>query len=202
MGKKSGYILLHRSLLEHWVYQEKPFSKGQAWIDLLLLANYEDKKTYFRGKLVTCKRGTVNLSIQELSKRWGWNWRTTKNFILSLERESMCILECTRECTTITIVKYDDFQTFEKRNTKRNTNRNAERNTEAVQNGIQNGVQNGIQITKEYKNNVKEEKEKPAALPSEDPDDGYPRVVLEEDEMDGPWYTGEELLEMSEKGLI
>lgn len=194
MGKKSGYILLHRSLLEHWVYQEKPFSKGQAWIDLLLLANYEDKKTYFRGKLVTCKRGTVNLSIQELSRRWGWNWRTTKNFILSLEGESMCRLECTRERTTITIVKYDDFQTFEKRSAKRNTNRNAEQNAEAVQ--------NGVQITKESKRNQKEEKEKPAALPSEDPDDGYPRVVLEEDEMDGPWYTGEELLEMSKKGLI
>ena len=32
----SGWIKVSRAIQEHWVWDEKPFSKGQAWIDLLL----------------------------------------------------------------------------------------------------------------------------------------------------------------------
>lgn len=166
MGKKNGYILLFRSIMDNWLWSSKPFSKGQAWIDLLLLANYEDRKTMHRGKLKVCKRGTVNLSVSVLAERWGWNWRTAKNFILELEKDGMCTLDCTRDCTTITIVNYDDFQDSEKRNTKRNTKQNTNRSAEAVQ--------NGVQITKEIKEVKNENKENTAApLPSEEPDETW-----------------------------
>lgn len=188
MGNKSGYILLFRSLMDNWLWSSRPFSKGQAWIDLLFLANYEDRKAMHRGKVKICKRGTVNLSISTLANRWGWNWRTAKNFILELEKDEMCTLECTRDCTTITIENYDDFQDVAKQNAKRNTKRNAKQNAEAVQ--------NGVQITNEIKEGNKESKEKPAALPSDDKDED------EDDYETGKWYTGDEMLEMSRKGLI
>lgn len=153
----NGWILIYRQIMDHWIWSDKPFSKGQAWIDLLLLANYEDKKTMFRGKLITCKRGTVNLSIAALANRWGWHWKTTKKFILELEKDNMCTLECQRECTTITLVNYDNFQDLGKRSAKRNAKRNA--------NQSENPMPNGMPITKESKRNVKEEKEKPSADP-------------------------------------
>ena len=39
----AGWIRLSRNLLDCWLWQEKPFSKAQAWVDILLLANYETK---------------------------------------------------------------------------------------------------------------------------------------------------------------
>ena len=40
----AGWIKVSRTIQEHWVWDEKPFSKGQAWIDLLLLAKHSDEK--------------------------------------------------------------------------------------------------------------------------------------------------------------
>ena len=134
-NKNKGYILLHRSLLDHWIYENdnKPFDKCHAWIDLLLLANFEDKKTMCKGKLVDCKRGTVNLSINKLAERWKWDWRTVKHFIMTLEGDGMCILKCRGERTTITIVKYDDFQIPYKKNAEHNAEHNAEQNPNTMQ---------------------------------------------------------------------
>ena len=59
----SGFLKLSRRITDHWLWTDKPFSKGQAWIDLLLLANYEDGKKITDGKVIDCKRGDVNVSI-------------------------------------------------------------------------------------------------------------------------------------------
>lgn len=107
---QGGYILLNRSIQDNWLWNDKPFAKGQAWIDLLLLANYEDKKTSYKGEIIICKRGDVNLSLSYLAKRWGWDRRTVRNFLLLLESDGMCITKCTTHRTTITIVNYDVYQ--------------------------------------------------------------------------------------------
>ena len=46
-----GWIKLHRSIQDSWLWKKYPFSEGQAWIDLLMLANYEDEKTACEGVL-------------------------------------------------------------------------------------------------------------------------------------------------------
>lgn len=45
-----GWICLHRKIQESWLWELKPFSKGQAWIDLLINANFEDKKALIAGQ--------------------------------------------------------------------------------------------------------------------------------------------------------
>lgn len=105
-----GWICIHRSIQEHWLWKDKPFSFGQAWVDLLMLANYEDKKTYCKGKLVVCKRGDVNLSLTELSKRWLWDRKKVKKFIMLLESDNMVTSNITKQRTTITIVNYGFYQ--------------------------------------------------------------------------------------------
>jgi len=32
----NGWISLHRRIQEHWIWQDKPFSKGQAWIEMMI----------------------------------------------------------------------------------------------------------------------------------------------------------------------
>lgn len=101
-----GWIAICRQLQEHWLWEEKPFSKGHAWIDLLMLANYEDKKIPYKGKIITCERGTVNLSILFLAERWGWSRHKTRDFLTLLENDKMVTVNATTNRTTITIENY------------------------------------------------------------------------------------------------
>ena len=106
---EKNFLPLNRSLLNHWLWKDKPFSKGQAWVDLLLLANYEDKKMPYKGEVVTCKRGDVNLSITELAKRWGWSRNSARRFLMLLESDGMVTVNATTHRTTITLEKYGFF---------------------------------------------------------------------------------------------
>ena len=108
MGK--GWISVHRSIFDCWIWQEKPFSKAQAWIDLLLLANHDSAKRLYNGELVTFEPGTVNRSIASLSDRWGWNRKTTTKFLKVLENDEMVTVKGTTHGTTITIVNYGKYQ--------------------------------------------------------------------------------------------
>ena len=106
---EKNFLPLNRSLLNHWLWKDKPFSKGQAWVHLLLLANYEDKKMPYKGEVVTCKRGDVNLSITELAKRWGWSRNSARRFLMLLESDGMVTVNATTHRTTITLEKYGFF---------------------------------------------------------------------------------------------
>lgn len=105
-----GWIKLNRQIQEHWLWKDEPFTYGTAWIDLLLLANYEDKKMPYKGEIILCKRGDVNLSYSVLADRWKWSRWKVKNFIGLLVNDGMVTTNATTHRTTITIVNYDKFQ--------------------------------------------------------------------------------------------
>jgi len=106
----SGWIKLYRQIQDSWLWEEIPFSKGQAWIDLVLLANHQDKKVMWEGNLTIIKRGQFVTSIRKLSERWGWNKDKTLNFLRSLEADTMIDRDSDSKRTLITIAKYRDFQ--------------------------------------------------------------------------------------------
>lgn len=105
-----GWIKLHRSLQEHWLWKNEPFDKRSAFIDLLFLANFEDKKLAYKGEVITCKRGDVNLSIACLAKRWHWDRKTVRRFLKLLESDGMVSIDSTTHRTTVTLVNYDKYQ--------------------------------------------------------------------------------------------
>ena len=105
-----GFIKLQREILEHWLWTDKPFSKGQAWIDLLLLAQYKDNNVMVKGKLVKRNRGEVHKSIVSLADRWGWSRPKVKRFLELLEKEKMITLHVTANDTALTIEKYSKYQ--------------------------------------------------------------------------------------------
>lgn len=106
MSKSKGWICLHRSLLDNFLWKDKPFSKGQAWIDLLLLANHADVKSIQNGKIIVFKRGTVNRSKLSLAERWGWSRKKVDRFLRVLEMDGMLTENATTHGTTLTIVNY------------------------------------------------------------------------------------------------
>ena len=108
--KYTGYIYLDRNIQESWMWEERPFSKGQAWIDLILLANHTDRKIPYKDKLVTCKRGTVNLSVLYLANRWGWNKKTVDKFLKQLQDGGSIEYKPSQYRTTIFIINYGTYQ--------------------------------------------------------------------------------------------
>ena len=105
-----GWIRVQRSIVEHWLWQDEPYSFGQAWIDLLISASWKDHKSYFDGKLEIKKAGTVYTSKRYLADRWKWNRRKLDKFLSALEGDKMVEIESTKKCTTINIVNYTLYQ--------------------------------------------------------------------------------------------
>lgn len=111
--KRSGWVKINRGVQDHWVWDEKPFSKGQAWIDLILLARHSDG-TFMdrRGNLIDGKRGGVYRSERSLAERWEWSRKKTSNFLSRLAQDNMIEMykESAKAETMIFIVNYDNFQ--------------------------------------------------------------------------------------------
>lgn len=106
-----GFIKLHRSIKDCWLWKDdEPFSKRDAWIDLLLLANYTDKKILLDGKLTTIKAGQFHTSILKLSERWKWSRNKTRRFLEILESDEMISTERTAHGTTLTLVNWGRYQ--------------------------------------------------------------------------------------------
>lgn len=109
-GEGKGWISLYRSIQDHWLWQERPFSKGQAWLDLLLLANHKDNKFLLGNELIKVKKGSFITSQKKLMERWGWGSEKTRTFLKLLDSDGMIRFEANKKRTTITIVHYDSYQ--------------------------------------------------------------------------------------------
>ena len=106
----SGWIKLHRKIQECFLWDDKPYDKARAWIDLLLSAMHSDKKKLIDGKVVIIKQGSFVTSILKLSDKWGWNRKTVSAYLDMLENEQMITTERTTKGTTVTIVNYEKYQ--------------------------------------------------------------------------------------------
>ena len=115
----SGWISIHRKIQDHWIWGEKPFSKGQAWIDILMMVNHEDKKILLGSELVEVKRGSRVTSIRKLCERWGWSNTKVRTFLRLLEEDNMLIVKSDTKKTVLTVVSYSDYQ--DTKDTKNNT---------------------------------------------------------------------------------
>lgn len=105
-----GWIKLHRSILENPFWGCEPFTRGQAWIDLLLLANYERSFFFKRNVKVEVVRGQVARSEVELADRWKWSRTKVRKFLNDLEKEQQIIQYKTNVTQLITIVNYKKYQ--------------------------------------------------------------------------------------------
>lgn len=111
--KQYGWIKISRSLQDHWLWsssKSEPFSKGQAWIDMIMLANHEDNKMVFDGSLITVKKGDFITSEEKLANRWGWGRSKLRNFLKTLKNDHMIDKKSTNKQTTITILNYAVYQ--------------------------------------------------------------------------------------------
>lgn len=82
---RAGWIKLHRKIRDNQLWEDKPFSKGQAWIDLLLRANHEEDNFVLIGNTtITLLPGQILTSGQSLARDWGWSQHKVTNFLNGL----------------------------------------------------------------------------------------------------------------------
>ncbi len=87
MGHK-GWIKLHRTIMDSPSWLAEPFTRGQAWVDLLLLANHRRGHIRKRGILIAVERGQIGLSEEALAARWQWSRGKVRRYIAELERDA------------------------------------------------------------------------------------------------------------------
>ena len=107
---QKGWIALHRTIQDSWLWEDRPFSKAHAWIDMLLLANHDDNKFLFGNELVEVKRGSFITSEKKLMERWGWGNTKVRNFLNLLKNDGMITQKTTSKRSAITIVNYSVYQ--------------------------------------------------------------------------------------------
>ena len=83
--ESSGWIRLHRKIMDNQLWLSEPFTRAQAWIDLLLLANHKAGHMRKRGVLVEIKRGQVGYSEESLADRWHWSRGKVRRFLKELK---------------------------------------------------------------------------------------------------------------------
>ncbi len=127
-----GWICLQRDILFHWIWQDKPFAKGQAWIDLLLKANYRENKFLLGNSVINAKKGTVVTSTVKLAEDWSWSRTKVTSFLKTLEVDEMITVKKDSKKTVINIVNYEVYQEFlnifDKRKDSEKTTKNQQEN--------------------------------------------------------------------------
>ena len=120
MRADRGWIKLWRKLADDPLWTSEPFTKGQAWVDLLLLAQGVNN-TRNGEKSCEFKAGTVYLSILQLSKRWKWSRAKVRRFLDGLANDTMVSTTSdTTNGTTVTIENWAIYQSDGQQNGQRN----------------------------------------------------------------------------------
>ena len=112
MCDTGNWIKLNRGIRNNFVWDFDKPKYGLCWIDMLLLANYKDKKIMFDGKLETVKRGSFITSMVKLADRWHMDRGTVKRFLDILQDDGMITYTCNNRRTIINIVNYSNYQDF------------------------------------------------------------------------------------------
>lgn len=105
-----GWIKLHRSTFDNDLWTAEPFTKGQAWVDLIGHANHRPASIWIRGIEVTVDRGQLAWSELTMEGRWKWSRGKVRRYLRMLQDRGMIEQQKTKLTTIITVCKYEVYQ--------------------------------------------------------------------------------------------
>lgn len=125
----SGWITLNRQITDNWLWKDRPFTKGQAWIDILLRVNHKENKIPVNNEIVEVQIGQTIWSIKDMADRWGWSRKKVSNFLNVLQNESMIAQKRTSKYTLLTVVNWGMYQIKEHQKNITGTSTEHQKNT-------------------------------------------------------------------------
>lgn len=115
-----GYIKIFRSINSHWLTTHKPYCYAFAWIDLLMMANYNGNTAISGDRVISIPRGCIKTTHRTLMERWGWGSSKVSRFLQVLESDEMIkkihATENTKKQYMIEIVQYSVYQGYPEQN--------------------------------------------------------------------------------------
>jgi len=156
---KQGYIKLYRKTCQSKMWLSEPFTRAQAWIDLILITNHKDGYIRVRGNRVDVKRGQCGWSQARLAVRWQWSRGKVKRFLNELETEQQIVQHRNNITSCILITNYEMYQGD-------GTTDGQQTDSRRTADGQQTDTNKNVKNVK--KERMKEGKEKPLAVRPDD----------------------------------
>ncbi len=167
MSSNKGWIKLHRSLRDNWIWSDPQLV--WIWIDILFRANHKPGKVSTKCGVVELEAGQFWTSLDRLSVAWDMHKNTVKKRLLIFQNDGMIKVDSRQGVgTLVTVCNYGVFQGFgddECNNDSTNVSANASANggkTKQLENRHKQELKNN-------KEQQKNEKEKAGPRPG-DPD--------------------------------
>ena len=145
---QQGWIRLYRSMLDNFLWkEERIFSKAEAWLDILLRANFEKGTIIINKVKLDLEPGQLATTMVHLSKRWGWSRTKVDKFLTILENEQMVSIKRTSKYTLITILKWGFYQQDEQEKDNKKTSKEQQKSIKKAQT-------KNVKNDKNIKNNI------------------------------------------------
>lgn len=150
-----GYIKLHRKIWDHPFWREKrKFSRAEAWIDLILMANGKDKEVIFDGRPMLIRRGQLLTSQRKLAARWRWSKTKTADFLkISSKHDHAIEIISDRKKSIITILNYEHYNPLPEN--KKTTENGEKKTTERPQKNHRLDPNNKVKERDKHKGSIK-----------------------------------------------
>lgn len=108
-----GWVRLHRKIDENKYWLSEKFTRGQAWVDLLMIACHFPQTVFIRGIEINLQRGQFCWSQEALSKRWKWGKHKTNLFLKCLRQDGQLSLKQHHKIGIYSVLNYDKYQSDE-----------------------------------------------------------------------------------------
>ena len=107
-----GYIKLWRKTMETDFWTERrEFSKFEAWIDMLMDANFQEREVVIGFESFKVKRGECLKSYEGWAKRWNWSRTKAYRYVTLLVRlRRVSVMKVTTKATHLSICNYSKYQ--------------------------------------------------------------------------------------------
>lgn len=121
-----GWIIIHRKIQNHWVWDNERYLKW--WLTILLNVNHEEVEFNSFGEVYTCKQGESFRSIEQWTLLFKCSKPTTVRFFKLLEDDGM--IECktigtgNRRKNLLTVKNWAEYQKLTEINLKPNVTEN------------------------------------------------------------------------------
>lgn len=149
MAENKGWIKLYRNLLMNELWIGETFTKGQAWVDILLRVNHKDNKVLIGNQSIEVSKGQTIWSIKDMANRWKWSRKKVANFLKMLKREHQIDYKSTTKYTIVMVINWEVYQNelqegtsnIEKKNIK-GTSKEHQKNTNKNDKNVKNDKKN------------------------------------------------------------
>jgi len=105
-----GYISLFRKIQDHWIWDDKPVSKGQAWVDMLLWASHRDREVPITDGFVQIKTGEFIRTLRQMGEAWGWSKNKVSHFLKQGQDSGMITIKTGTKATHVSIINYESYR--------------------------------------------------------------------------------------------